>query len=179
MVGNSGSGKTHLARRLARALGVPLFELDGIHHRPGWRPIDPEEFTAAVTRIAAGDDWVVDGNYRAVVSAGPVWRRADTVVWVDPPRRTVMRQVTTRTLVRTLTRQELWNGNREPLSNLWSWDPEKSIIRWAWTRHGEYRSRYLAAASDPAFGHLTFVRLTSRREADDWLAGLTGDGTSS
>jgi len=44
-----------------------------------------------------------------------VWTRADIVVWFDLPRRTVMRQVVTRTLRRAITRAELWNGNREPV----------------------------------------------------------------
>ena len=36
------------------------------------------------------DAWVVDGNYEAVVSDGPIWRRADTVVWLDVPKRVAM-----------------------------------------------------------------------------------------
>jgi adenylate kinase family enzyme len=119
-VGNSDSGKTILARRLATILGVPCIELDAIHHLPGWTPIDPEVFQAKIAEIAAEDRWVIDGNYRLAVSDGPVWQRADMVVWLDLPRRTVMRQVSLRTVRRVLTREELWNGNREPLRNLWS-----------------------------------------------------------
>ena len=102
----------------------------------------------------------MDGNYSAVRPL--VWARADTVVWLDLPRRTVMRQVVWRTLRRAVTRQELWNGNREPLRNFLTWVPEESIISWAWHNHGKYRDRYGAAAADPAYGHLTFIRLTSR-----------------
>ena len=91
VVGNSGSGKSRLARRVADALGVPYVELDAIHHLAGWEPIDGEEFMARVAEIAATDEWVIDGNYRSVVVEGPVWRHADTVVWLDLPRRTVAR----------------------------------------------------------------------------------------
>jgi len=69
------------------------------------------------------DAWVVDGNYEAVVSDGPIWRRADTVVWLDVPKRVAMWQVTTRTLRRAVTREELWHGNREEWSNILSWQP--------------------------------------------------------
>jgi adenylate kinase family enzyme len=175
VVGNSGSGKSTLARRIATAIGAPYVELDAIHHLPGWEPIDRREFERKVEEATAGDTWVVDGNYRSMVAEGPVWRRADTVVWLDLPRRQVMRQVTARTLRRLLTREELWNGNREPLRNLYRWDPHRSIIRWAWTQHGKYEQRHSAAMIDPALAHLTWVRLRSHAEAAAWLASLSHD----
>lgn len=102
-----------LAKRLAALLDVSHIELDAIHHLPGWTPIHPEVFRSELDRLTTKDGWVIDGNYRTVVIDGPVWERADTVVWLDLPRRTVMRQVIARTLYRVLRRQELWNGNRE------------------------------------------------------------------
>jgi adenylate kinase family enzyme len=161
VVGNSGSGKSSLARELASLLGVPHLELDAIFHQPGWVPLAEDEFRRVVGAAAAGGGWVMDGNYSAVRPI--VWARADTVVWLDLPRRTVMRQVVWRTLRRAVTRQELWNGNREPLRNFLTWDPEESVISWAWHNHGKYRDRYSAAAAEPGNAHLTFVRLTSRR----------------
>jgi len=169
VVGNAGSGKTELAQRIAAAIGVPHIELDAIHHLPGWDPIDPEEFVTRIGAIASTDGWVIDGNYRTVVVDGPVWQRADTVVWLDLPRRTVMRQVTARTLRRILRREELWNGNREPLRNLWAWDPYKSIIRWAWTNHAKYQDRFGSAMASPSFAHIDFVRLRSHDEVERWL----------
>ncbi|MDZ7678189.1 MAG: hypothetical protein U5K29_06535 [Acidimicrobiales bacterium] len=176
VVGTSGSGKSRLARRIAAAIGAPWIELDAAHHQRGWEPIDPERFLVEVDRATSGDRWVVDGNYRAVVCEGPVWERADTVVWLDLPRRTVMRQIVVRTVRRTVTREELWNGNREPLSNLWRWDPERSVIRWAWTRHHALRRRYLEAMADERWAHLDFVRVRSHVEADRWVQHL-GDAS--
>lgn len=172
VVGNSGSGKSRLAERIAQVLGVPYVELDAIHHLPNWTPIDPDVFVARVEEIAAADTWVIDGNYRTVVVDGPVWERADTVVWLDLPRRIVMLQVTRRTAERIVGRKKLWNGNREPLRNLWSWDPNTSIIRWAWTQHAKYQERYRVAMGSPALDHITFVRLTSHSAADRWLNRL-------
>jgi adenylate kinase family enzyme len=174
VVGNSGAGKTHLARRIAEVLAVQHVELDAIHHLPGWEAIDPDEFVAIVTPLAEQPSWVIDGNYRRVVVEGPVWERADTVVWVDLPRRTVMRQVVTRTFRRIIRREVLWNGNRERVRNLWALDPNESIIVWAFTQHRKYRDRYESAMDSPRYPHLDFVRLRSRADIDTWVDGLGG-----
>jgi adenylate kinase family enzyme len=169
VVGNSGSGKSTLARKLAATLGVPHVDLDGVFHQPRWEPLPVDEFQRVVAARAAEDGWVIDGNYRGRVQP-IVWARADTVIWVDPPRLTVMRQLIGRTLRRAVTRQELWNGNREPLTNFYRLDPEKSVISWAWHSHAKYRAQYGAAATDPGNAHLTFIHLTGRGDVDRFLA---------
>jgi adenylate kinase family enzyme len=160
VVGTSGAGKSTLARELAEILGVPHLELDGLNHQSDWEPLPEEEFRRIVAAKAAEDGWVIDGNYSAVRPL--VWARADTVAWLDLPKSTVMRQLVWRTLRRVAGRQELWNGNRERWRNFFTWDPEQSVICWAWHKHDEYRARYAAAAADPASAHLRFVRLTGR-----------------
>ena len=145
-------------------------ELDAIYHQPGWTQLPEEEFRSRVDLATAPDSWVVDGNYSAVRDV--VWTKADTVVWFDLPYLVVLTRTVRRTLRRTVTREELWNGNREPFSNLWSLDPEKSIIAWAATRHGRYRRRYSAAESDARWSGLHFVRLRTQGEADAFLAGV-------
>jgi adenylate kinase family enzyme len=168
VVGNSGSGKSTLARELAAALGVPHLELDSVFHQPDWKPLQADEFRQAISAAVTKDGWVIDGNYSKVRPL--IWARADTIIWLDLPRRTVMRQVAWRTLRRAASREELWNGNREPWRNFLRLDPEQSIISWAWHNHAKYHARYAAAAIDPANAHLTFCRLTSRREITRFLA---------
>jgi adenylate kinase family enzyme len=160
VVGNSGSGKTTVAQAIAAALGAQHLELDAVFHRPDWQPLDTEEFRRIVSEFTDGDDWVVDGNYSAVRDI--VWSRADTVIWMDPPRYRVMRQLIARTMRRMATGAELWNGNRERWSYLFR--REESIILWAWTSHTKYRQRYLAAQAEPENAHLTFVRLRTPAE---------------
>jgi adenylate kinase family enzyme len=162
VVGNSGSGKTTAARQLAALLDVPHVELDAIFHQPGWQELPTEEFRDRIARRTQEPAWVIDGNYNAVRDL--VWSRADTVVWLDLPRRRVMWRVVRRTLARLVLRRELWNGNREPLSNAWSLNPQRSIIAWAWTQHESYRQRYGDAMSEDANAHMRFIRITD--EAD-------------
>ncbi len=172
VVGNSGSGKTTLAVAVAQALGVPHLELDSVFHQPDWEPLDKGLFRARVAEVTAGDGWVIDGNYSSVQDL--VWQRADTVLWIDLPRRTVMRQLVRRTLRRMVTREELWNGNTESWRLLLSLDPDKSILLWAWTQHREYARRYEAAARDPANRHLSFVRVPGRVAGARLVAQLAG-----
>lgn len=168
VVGNSGSGKTTLARRIAALIGAPHVEIDALHHLPGWVERPTEELIDELERITRGDAWVVDGNYRRAVVEGPVWDRADLIVWVDPPRWVVMAQILRRTLWRGITRRELWNGNRERLLTQVSLDPERSVVTWAWVSHAKYRDRYGAAMRERP----NMVRLRSRRAAEEWLRTL-------
>ena len=48
VVGNSGSGKTTIARRLATGLGIPHLELDAVFHQPDWQPCEPSQIPGQV-----------------------------------------------------------------------------------------------------------------------------------
>ena len=174
MLGNSGSGKTQLARRIAAELGLPHLELDSVQHRAGWVEAPVEEFRQEVRDFRDRSDveaggWVVDGNYASKL--GDVLDTADCVVWLDYSRRVVMTRVVRRTLARLLDRQELWNGNRERWSSLARRRPEENIVLWAWTKHDDYRERYAAAAGQSA---VPFVRLRTPLQAEHWLRSLGG-----
>ncbi len=168
VVGNSGSGKTTIARAVAEALGAPHLELDGVFHQPDWQPLDTDEFRRVVSEFTAADSWVVDGNYSGVRDI--VWDLADTVIWVDPPRLRVMRRLFARTMRRMITGAELWNGNRERWIYLFR--PQESVLLYAWASHRKLRDRYLAAQADPANAHLSFRRLRTPADTAALLRDL-------
>jgi adenylate kinase family enzyme len=169
VIGSAGSGKSTLAHGIASRIGASVVELDHLYWvGPGWTHRPPEAFRSSVADVVAGDRWVIDGNYGSVQDL--VWSRADTVVWLDPPRSAVMWQVIKRTVRRVVTREELWNGIREPWSNLYAPWGSDSIIRWSWDQHADLRRRYPLAMADPANSHLTFHHLRSRQEAAALLA---------
>jgi adenylate kinase family enzyme len=161
VVGISGAGKTTVARALAAGLGVPYLELDGLFHQPGWTEVDTATFRERVAETTRSEGWVIDGNYSSRVQ-DLVWGAADTVVWLDLPRSVVMPRLLLRTMRRMATREELWNGNRERWSNLFSLNPERNILVWSWTHHGPARARNAAALSAKAERQV--VRLCSARE---------------
>jgi adenylate kinase family enzyme len=171
VVGTSGSGKSTLGAALAARLGAGFLELDSVFHQPGWVPLPREEFRERVAAAVAGERWVIDGNYTSQVK-DLIWARADTVVWLDLPRRTVMRRIIWRSFRRAAGRTELWNGNREHWRNLFSLDKEESVIAWAWQTHAGKRARLEAAMADPGNSHLEFVRLTSPGAARRFLSGV-------
>ncbi|HSK24804.1 MAG TPA: hypothetical protein VK906_16590 [Egicoccus sp.] len=171
IVGNAGSGKSTLARQLAAGLGLVHVELDAIFHQPGWTPLPEDVFRDRVAPLVADDRWVTDGNYGAVRDL--VWARADTIVWLDLPRHVVTPRIVRRSLLRAVRRQELWNGNREQWRNLLSVDPERNIVLWSVTRHGEhrrkYRQRLLVDAPPPG---VEVVHLRSRAAVRRWRDGV-------
>jgi len=163
VAGSSGAGKSTLARALARRRQLPYTELDALFHGAGWVP--RPEFLADVRAVVAGDRWVTEWQYG---QARPLLlARADTLVWLDYPRRTVMHRVLRRSLRRALLREPIFNGNTEGLRD-WL-DPEHPV-RWAWSTHSLLRSRVLAALEQRP--DLTLVRLTSPARARRWLATL-------
>jgi adenylate kinase family enzyme len=142
---------------------VPHVELDALHWEPGWTEAPDDVFLARLEQALSGEGWVVDGNYGRLARA-VVWRRADTVVWLDLPRSTVMWQVVTRTLRRRWRRELLWGTNRESLRKaLLSRD---SIVWWAWSTYARNRAEYEALLVGASF---SVVRLRSRSEVDRWV----------
>ena len=161
VVGVSGAGKSTVARLAAARLGIPHIELDAIQHGPNWRQTPEAEFRAAVAKLVAGDAWVIDGNYSKVRDL--VWGRATLIVWVDPSKPVVMAQVLLRSLSRAVTRQELWNGNRERFRE---WINPEHPIWWAWRTYRERRAQHERLIDSH------WIRLRSRRDVAAWLDSL-------
>ncbi len=164
VVGTSGSGKTTLAQRLALRLDIPHVELDALHWGPDWTPAPIELFRERTAQVLSGDVWATDGNYSKVRDI--VWGRADTVVWLNFPLLLVLWRVTWRTLRRSITRQELWSGNRESLREAFFGD---SIIRYALRTHRRRQQQYPELFRQPEYKHLLVVELRSPREVRRWL----------
>ena len=164
VAGTSGSGKTTLAARVSVVLGVPHVEIDALFHGPGWTPL--ETFEAEVARFSCGPAWVTEWQYDAVRDL--LAARADLLVWLDLPRRTVMRQVVSRTVRRRLRRERLWNDNLE--QPLWTVLTDRDhIVRWAWSTH--HRSAVRVAELLRVRPDLPVVRVRTRDEALRWVEG--------
>ncbi|MEV4098309.1 hypothetical protein [Streptosporangium saharense] len=164
IAGSPGSGKTTLARKLAARLSLTHNELDALYHGPGWmkRPT----FEKEVEIFSAEPGWVTEDQYHSFIGE-LLWKRADTLVWLDFKHRTVMLRVTRRSLIRALMRRELWNGNRERFRD---WLKLSHPVR---SSLSEYATkRRLTADRIIRHPHLDVVRLSSARNARIWLASV-------
>lgn len=172
VVGTSGSGKTTLARQLASILDITAVELDALHWEANWTPASPSVLRERVDAALRGESWVVDGNYSKLRDL--TWGRADTVVWLDYSLRVVMTRVIRRTFTRAFRKVELWNGNRERLSNaVFSKD---SILLWALQTHGRNRREYARLIGQDEYAHLNVVRLSSPGATRLWLESVQKKG---
>ena len=66
VTGNSGSGKTTFAARLAKALDAEFVDLDALNWEPGWTALnesDPDELERRFRAATAGERWVASGSY--------------------------------------------------------------------------------------------------------------------
>lgn len=172
VAGTSGSGKTTLSLRIAALLGIEHIEIDALYHGPNWAP--REQFESDVRAFSSLAHWITEWQYSSVRDL--LADRADLLIWLDLPRRTVMRQVTIRTVRRRVRHQVLWNGNVEPPLHTIFADREH-IVRWAWNTH--HKSAIRVSELRNRRPDLTIVRLRSSAEVDRWVGGaLTSVGPS-
>lgn len=167
VVGSTGAGKSTLGRALAAKLSIPHVELDALHWEPEWVPAPREVFRARTAAAAAGEEWVVDGNYKSGVR-DILWPRANVLVWIDLPLHVHLRRLLKRTLRRWWRRELLWGTNRERLrDNFLSKD---SLFVWLFQSHARNRRDYASVPNRPEYAHLLYVRLRSEPEVNQWLA---------
>lgn len=172
VVGPAVSGKSTLARQLGVLLQAPVVELDALYWQPGWVGSSDDGFRGRVVAATADDAWVVDGHYERIWPV--LWPRAQTVIWLDLPLRTLLCRGLARSLRRLRTREVLWGTNRESVwQQLKFWDADRSLLAWLLTSHAARRRAYVDAAVDPRWSHIRFVRLCSAAEVAGFLAGLT------
>jgi adenylate kinase family enzyme len=82
IIGNSGSGKSWLAQRLAERLQVPWTDLDRIHWLSDEHSIArPRAEALAMARVAAEQErWVIEGVYGWIASE--LLHRTTALIWL-------------------------------------------------------------------------------------------------
>jgi hypothetical protein len=79
-------------------------------------------------------------------------------------------------LLRAITREVLWSGNRELLYE--HFFTRKSLWLWALRQHGRYRRNYPARFAAPENRHLNVVRLCSMQATRSWLGTLSASAAA-
>lgn len=96
IIGNSGSGKTWLAARLAETESLPLIHLDELFWEPGGFDIKrPQEtILQLIEQAKANPSWVVEGVFGEL--AERFSDQADFLVWLDMDWSTCRERLTKR-----------------------------------------------------------------------------------
>lgn len=168
VVGVTGSGKSTTAARLSEILAIPWVELDSLHWLPGWQPLEREPFRRRAEQALSGPAWVTDGNYGKARDI--IWGRATTIVWLDYSLPVIMMQLFRRTLKRIVSREELWNGNRETWRGTFL--SRDSLFLWALQTYPRHKQEYPRLLALPDYSHLQLIHLHSRAETARWLEWL-------
>ena len=170
VIGTTSSGKSTLAEQLARKIGGDFIELDALNWGPNWTPAGDELLRDRAEEATRSPCWVVAGNYS---KTRPVtWPRAEAIIWLDYAFPVVFWRLLTRTIRRSLTQEELWNGNREKFwwhVKLWS---EESLFHWLFKTYWRRKREYPQLLMQPEFTHLKIIHFKSPKETDAWFAGL-------
>ena len=161
IVGSPGSGKSTLARVLGARTGLPVIHMDALYWTPGWVEREGADFRARLTAAAAGDRWIIDGNYSGTMAIRLA--RADTVVVLDRSRWLCLWRVVKRWLAtRGRTRPDMAEGCPEKID----WPFVKFVLDYP-TAGALRRDEALAAYG----GHAQVVRLRSDAEVRRFGAG--------
>jgi adenylate kinase family enzyme len=165
--GTSGAGKSTFATELARRFNLSYVELDALFWGPNWSEPTPEAFRACVREAMASapDGWVIDGNYDSRLG-DTVTGEADTIIWLDLPLWIKLRWLWVRTMHRTRSNVELWNGNRETWRGVFL--SRDSLFVWMLQTHFRHRRDWPARFD----GDPRLVRLRSEAEMRRWLEKL-------
>ena len=139
ILGPAGSGKTWLATELSARTGLPAVHLDVLFWREEWAPAPRDEARRDLTAAAARERWIIEGNFLPEDGAerDPRFERADTVIFLDLPRRTCLRRVLMRVIRdRGRRRPDLPEGAYEGV--------DLELLRWIWSYPRTDRPQVLA-----------------------------------
>jgi len=170
VIGAIGAGKSTTGSCLAERLGLLFIDLDSIRHGPNWVDKPDKEFKSEVLGMmsTATQGWVVAGNYFQSLDLSVI-SCADTIIWLRIPFRATFPRLLWRTLRRSWTQEELWNGNRESWRQ--SFLSRDSVLIEALVKAGGRQQREGAVLKQLS-NQPTIIELTRYKEINLFLHAL-------
>jgi adenylate kinase family enzyme len=159
ILGNSGSGKTWLAKRLSNIFGAPVVHLDDFFWEPGGfdRKRSREEVALLIQRSKEKESWIVEGVFGDL--AEHYLDAAEFLVWLD-----IDWKICRSRLERRGSESKRHQEREQSQEGL------RKLLQWAalYYQRQDMRSRYGHQRLFDAFAS-TKVCLTSEREINKFL----------
>lgn len=167
VIGTTGSGKSTFARKLADRLSYPCAHMDELFWKSNWTESSDAEFIPKVESFVLNECWVLDGNYSRTNSIK--WKEVDTIIWLDYSFLRTFFQLLKRTLIRAITKKELWPGTGNKESFRKSFASNGSIFLWLFRYYKKNKNRYSELIQSDNYNHIKFFRLRSPKEAKSFM----------
>ena len=159
VIGSGGAGKSTVARRLGKVLDLEVHHLDKFYWRPGWVETPPEEWRETVTKLIAGESWIIDGNYSGTLELR--LQKCDMIVFLDMPRLLCLWRIVKRNLLyRNGGRPDIAEGCPEQLNF--------EFVSWVWNYPRRSRPKIVRLLGEHAKGK-RIVWLRSNGEVEEFL----------
>ena len=153
VIGPLGAGKSTLALKLGRLLGISVHHLDWLYWGDTWTPTPPAEWQALLDRIVADESWIIDGNFTS--SLPQRLAAADTVIYLDvPPLTSTIRAIRRRILHRWRRAPGMPGGSRPMF--------DAQLFRWIWTFPSQDRPSLLKQLGQPSVSGKTVILRNGR-----------------
>jgi adenylate kinase family enzyme len=171
IVGATGSGKSTLAAQIGNKLDLPVIELDALFWEPNWTQVPDDLFRKRVDQALQGTHWVVGGNYSRARDI--IWRRAEILIWLDYPLPLVAWRLFKRIVIRIISQEELWGGNRETFRAQFL--SRESLFLFLLKSKPRHRREYPQLLKKPEHIHLKLFRFRYPAETQTWVNSLVRD----
>ena len=172
VIGTSGSGKSQFSSRLATKLEIQYIEMDAIFWLPNWQHLELEDFIAVLKPLLEQESWVLDGNQSKTNSFK--WQYVDTIVWLDYGFFRTFRQMLVRSVKRAYSKQEVWQGTGNKESFRRNFFSSDSVVLWMLHNYWKTKKKYAKLFSNPPAPEIKYVRITSPKQAEEFLANAAG-----
>ena len=162
IIGSGGAGKSTLARRFGKAIGIEVIHLDKLHWKPGWVEPPKDEWFRIVSDIIAKDSWIIDGNYGGTMQMRI--ERCDTVIFLDLPRIICV----WRALKRFLTYRK---GGRPDMTEGCDEKLDWKFLKWIWDYPTQTKPK-VESLLKRFQNTKTIIRLQSKKEVERFLQNI-------
>lgn len=164
VIGSGGSGKTTFSKKLAEQTGLPLYHLDALYWKPGWKEPEKAEWRANMDALARRDEWIIDGNYSGTFDLR--MPHADLIVFFDiPAYRCIWNILKRRLQYARFTRPDMAPGCPETIGF--------GFLIWVWQYPKKNKPKVLEAIRNLKAAHAKVLIFNSYEAVDVFLTSTT------